>query len=508
MKFVIRCFLLITISVNCKLQPDAINIFDINSGVGQLLALTTYQSDVNDLQLKIKYSTNDYPSFVKTGVLEIDLNLPVAAEFRTEHFLISKNYENDLVIRDVIPISNTKIRILFISSVKANWNEDLTLTINHPDLKSRFNLLQNTFVFSFPKNRILGEISEEKSSVSVFPISDTKILLVGGINALGSVVPTVEIFDIESGFSTILPPLQQGLVGAKLCSPEPGIVYVTGGKTVPGNILQNSEISNQIYRIDSKQRTVTVLGLVLTEPRFGHSIVCLPGSRILVSGGQKSANNSISSVSNTHELVHLETSSIAYLNQSESFEYPKMNHEAIWNESDQSVYFFGGQNHPQAQLISNSVDNSVQRLNLSNWMTTRHPLNLSASKSQLFVHLDSSGDFLNFVGTLNDGIISRTIEVWNPVRGVADTIAFFDRLRRDSPVSRFSGNQYIIAGGLETYYKTSAIEIYDHSEGKVFTTGSLLFQRANHSVVLVRGGIAVLGDPSFAGKQVEYYGKN
>jgi hypothetical protein len=91
---------------------------------------------------------------------------------------------------------------------------------------------------------------------------------------------------------------------------------------------------------------------------------------------------------------------------------------------------------------------------------------------------------------------------------VADTIAFFDRLRKETPVSRYSTNQYIIAGGMETYYKTSAIEIYDHSEGNVFTTGSLLFQRANHSVVKVKGGIVVLGDPSFAGKNVEYYGKN
>lgn len=488
------------------MHSDVINVFDVNSGVGQFLALTTYQAGIDDLQLTIKYSADDYPSFVKTGILEIDLSLPVASEFRAEHLLISKNYENDLVIRDVIPISNTKIRILFISSLKANWSEDLTIKIVHPELERKFNLSQNTFVFQFPKSRILGEISEEKSSISVLPLSDTKLVLVGGINSSGSTLSTVEIFDITSGVSLLLPPLQQGLVGAKLCSPEPGIVYAIGGKTVAGNISQNSEISNQIYRIDTEQRTVALLSLVLTEPRFGHSIVCLPGNRILVSGGQKLANNDITSVSSTHELIHVEANSLSYLNQSESFESPKMNHEAIWTESDQSVYFIGGQNNPQ--LASGQVDNSIQRLSITDWVRTRHPLNLSVSKSQSFSFLDSSGDFLNFVGTLNQGIVSRTIEVWNPTRGVTDTIAFFDRLRKETPVSRYSTNQYIIAGGMETYYKTSAIEIYDHSEGNVFTTGSLLFQRANHSVVKVKGGIVVLGDPSFAGKNVEYYGKN
>lgn len=506
MKCGINFFIFLLFLFNCKVQSKVENAFDVNSSAGQFLILASNLPSSETLTFKTKYSDSDYPSFVKTGILEIDLSLPVSQEFNSSHIEISENYKNDLVVRDVLSISDTKIRILFVSSIRTNWTDDLEIKIRNPKLEQEFTVTESVLKFTFPKNRTAGFISEEKSSISSIGVSDSEVLLVGGVNPSGNTLATIEIFNFETGLSNVLNPLPTGMTGVKLCSLGEGIVYAIGGKTVSSEVSDISQLSNKIFRINTRTGSVSELGVTLNERRVGHTALCLPENKILISGGQISSGNVNSSLSTTHELVDLNQLTSQTLPNSSFLSQPMIGHAAVYNPNNGSVYFFGGRAIPENDYAT--IYDSVEKLNLNSNIIESSVLKLANGKSDPSVFLYGEGDFINLSGKIVTGLGSRSIDIWNESNSKAETIAFLEKGKKDTSVAEFSKGQITISGGLENYYKTANLELYDYSEKKVFSTGSMLFQRSSHSSVKVKGGILIFGDPTFAGREVEYYGKN
>ncbi|TGK83026.1 kelch-like protein [Leptospira noumeaensis] len=491
----------------CTIQDKTKNPFDPSTLAGGSVAILVSLTFQNEIQITSRYQPNDYPSFVKTEILDLNLSEPVASYFTKSNFRISENYKDDLVIRDVFPLSDTKVRVLFSVSSRSEWREPISLFIQRPESFGHYAFSGKQFEFKFPYPRYIGFISEPKGQIKTALLPDGRILLVGGVSISGNTVSTVEILNPETGISTTLPPLSQCLTGMAICTNPDGIVYVSGGKTVSGNVSSSSQISNRIYRIDSQNQTVQELPIQLQRRRNGHTMVCLDDGNLLVSGGQFQVGNDFTAITNEHELISIQSETSTILNTTANFTMNTLFHFAEYVGSEHRVLFFGGRDRIDTFAVYSNV---VRRLDLNSQVMDVVGDPLPTSRSNVTTIPVPGGDRLVLGGVLGGPIAvgSRSIESLSEPSWVSKTHGFTTRAKNASSIVPYSGSQVLYTGGVDTYYKSGILELYDHTETKNFVVDTMMNARSEHSAVQTSRGIVIFGDSALNDRRVELYGKD
>ncbi|MCW7483153.1 Kelch repeat-containing protein [Leptospira kanakyensis] len=491
----------------CTIQDKTKNPFDPSTLAGGSVVVLATLAFQNEIQITSRYLPSDYPSFIKTEILDLDFSEPVAAFFTKTNFSISENYKDDLVLRDVFPLSDSKLRVLFSVSSRSEWREPISLFIRRPESFGHYAFSGKQFEFKFPYPRYIGSISEPKGQITSTLLSDGRILLVGGVSISGNTVSTVEILNPETGLSTILPSLNQSLTGMAICTNPDGIVYVSGGKTVPGNITASSQISNRIYRIQSENQTVVELPVLLQKRRYGHTMVCLDDGNLLVSGGQFQVGNDFTAITNEHELISVQSGTSTTLNSSANFTMNTVFHFAEYVGSEHRVFFFGGRDRIDPFAV---YSNAIRRLDLNSQVMDVVGDPLPTSRSNVTTISIPGGDQLVLGGVLGGTINvgSRSIESWNKTSGVSKTHGFTTRAKNGSSIVPYSGSQVLFTGGVDTYYKSGILELYDHTEMKNFVVDTMMNARSEHCAVKTNQGIVIFGDSALNDRRVELYGKD
>ena len=113
---------------------------------------------------------------------------------------------------------------------------------------------------------------------------DGSVLFIGGLDALGQPVRTLELFSIDAGFVEVGElPMNAGVVDFTATTLPDGRILLTGGRTAPGAPALDSAF---IARLDPLGGSVEVLPTDhMAVARAGHQAQVLCDGTILISGG-------------------------------------------------------------------------------------------------------------------------------------------------------------------------------------------------------------------------------
>lgn len=488
----------------CKIQNKSQNLFDPTTLSGGSVAVLSSLVLQDGIQITTRYQPNDYPSFVKTEILDLDLDKPVSSHFNKKHFYVSENYKDDLVLRDVFPLSESKVRVLFSVSSRSEWREPIILYIQKPESLTEYIFNGKTLEFKFPYPRYIGNISEAKGQITTQHLLDGKILLVGGVSVAGNTLATVEILDPDSGTTVLFPPLNQSLMGMAICANSNGTVYVSGGKTIVGSPTVNTQFSNKIYKINSTNQTVEELPFAMQKRRYGHSMVCLSNGDLLVSGGQFQVGTDHTAITNDHEYISIQNGNTTVLNSSANFPMNTIFHFAEYDSFKERVLFFGGKDRIDPFA---AYSNSISALDLNSQVLSTLPAVFSTARSNV-TSMILGNDRLVLGGVMGGGVGSRSIDSWNETSSTSQTNGFTSRMKNGSSITKFSDSQVLYTGGVDTYYKSGILELYDHIEKKNFVVDTMMNARSEHTAIQTNKGIIIFGDSALADTRVELYGKD
>lgn len=488
----------------CKIQNKSQNLFDPTTLSGGSVAVLSSLVLQDGIQITTRYQPNDYPSFVKTEILDLDLDKPVSSHFNKKHFYVSENYKDDLVLRDVFPLSESKVRVLFSVSSRSEWREPIILYIQKPESLTEYIFNGKMLEFKFPYPRYIGNISEAKGQITTQHLLDGKILLVGGVSVAGNTLATVEILDPDSGTTVLFPPLNQSLMGMAICANSNGTVYVSGGKTIVGSPTVNTQFSNKIYKINSTNQTVEELPFAMQKRRYGHSMVCLSNGDLLVSGGQFQVGTDHTAITNDHEYISIQNGNTTVLNSSANFPMNTIFHFAEYDSFKERVLFFGGKDRIDPFA---AYSNSISTLDLNSQVLSTLPAVFSTARSNV-TSMILGNDRLVLGGVMGGGVGSRSIDSWNETSSTSQTNGFTSRMKNGSSITKFSDSQVLYTGGVDTYYKSGILELYDHIEKKNFVVDTMMNARSEHTAIQTNKGIIIFGDSALADTRVELYGKD
>lgn len=489
----------------CKIQNKSQNLFDPTTLSGGSVAVLSSLVFQDGIQITTRYQPNDYPSFVKTEILDLDLDKPVSSHFNKKHFYVSENYKDDLVLRDVFPLSESKVRVLFSVSSRSEWREPIILRIQKPESLTEYAFNWKILEFKFPYPRYIGNISEAKGQITTQRLLDGRILLVGGVSVAGNTLPTVEILNPDTGTTVLFPPLNQSLMGMAICANSDGTVYVSGGKTIVGSPTVNTQFSNRIYKINSTNQTVEELPFTLQKRRYGHSMVCLSNGDLLVSGGQFQVGTDHTAITNDHEYVSIQNGNTTVLNSSANFPMNTIFHFAEYDSFKQRVLFFGGKDRIDPFA---AYSNSISTLDLNSQVLSTLPAVFSTARSNVTSMILPGNDRLVLGGVMGGGVGSRSIDSWNETTSTSQTNGFTSRMKNGSSITKFSDSQVLYTGGVDTYYKSGILELYDHIERKNFVVDTMMNARSEHTAIQTNKGIIIFGDSALTDTRVELYGKD
>jgi hypothetical protein len=115
-------------------------------------------------------------------------------------------------------------------------------------------------------------------------LPDGSVMIVGGVDAAGVAVDTIELFSLDAGFVDAgRMPSNAGLVGLTATTLPDGRVLLTGGRTTVGGGPVNNAF---IARLDPLDGSVDVVATDrLGAPRAGHQATLLCDGTVLLSGG-------------------------------------------------------------------------------------------------------------------------------------------------------------------------------------------------------------------------------
>jgi hypothetical protein len=130
----------------------------------------------------------------------------------------------------------------------------------------------------------LPQMKLPRSAHTARLMPDGRVLFIGGIDALGLPVDTLELFSVDGGFAIAgTLPQAAGLVEFTATTLPDGRILLTGGRRAPGGTAVNTAY---IVRLNPVIGTVDVVATDrLAVARAGHQAVVLCDGTVLISGG-------------------------------------------------------------------------------------------------------------------------------------------------------------------------------------------------------------------------------
>lgn len=118
---------------------------------------------------------------------------------------------------------------------------------------------------------------------------DNSVLFIGGIDAAGNPVRTLELFTLDAGFVAVGElPVSAAVVDATVTVLPDGGILIAGGRTEPGAAPTSMAF---IARLDPSDGSVDVLPIdALATPRAGHQAARLCDGTVLLTGGTDGAS--------------------------------------------------------------------------------------------------------------------------------------------------------------------------------------------------------------------------
>jgi hypothetical protein len=156
--------------------------------------------------------------------------------------------------------------------------DDMTTPIDLAELfKPLSEELANPMTFDFKL-----KIPRYGHTATLMP--DGSVLIIGGFDAMGQPVRTLELFSVDAGFALVADlPDDAGLVEFATATLPDGRILLTGGRTAPG---QPARDTAYIVRLDPLNGRVDVVATDhMALARAGHQAVVLCDGTILISGG-------------------------------------------------------------------------------------------------------------------------------------------------------------------------------------------------------------------------------
>lgn len=130
----------------------------------------------------------------------------------------------------------------------------------------------------------LPQMKVPRSGHTAMLMPDGSVLLIGGIDALGAPVATLELFSVDAGFAIAgMLPDGAGLVDFTATTLPDGRILLTGGRRDPGGATVDTAY---IVRLNSITGMVDIVATDhLAFARAGHQAVLLCDGTVLISGG-------------------------------------------------------------------------------------------------------------------------------------------------------------------------------------------------------------------------------
>ena len=126
-------------------------------------------------------------------------------------------------------------------------------------------------------------LNTARTGQSAVLLANGMMLLVGGENAISTVLASAELYDPSTGtFATVANSLNNGRTGATATLLNDGTVLILGGSSngPAGGALTTAEI------YDPVAGTFTTLTHALNTARLGHTATLLPTGKVLIAGGR------------------------------------------------------------------------------------------------------------------------------------------------------------------------------------------------------------------------------
>lgn len=154
--------------------------------------------------------------------------------------------------------------------------DDAGLPVPHAEL---YKPLSEDFSPSFSRNMVIP-----RSRHVAVPLPDGSALVLGGVDASGNPIDTIELFSLDAGFVAVgtLPP-NAGRVDMSATVLPDGRVLVAGGRLEVGGVPTAAAF---VARLDPLDGTVDIVATDrLFQPRAGHQATLLCDGTVLIAGG-------------------------------------------------------------------------------------------------------------------------------------------------------------------------------------------------------------------------------
>ncbi len=462
----------------------------------------TAQSNGEPVSISTKYEETDYPLFLKSEYLDLVFSAPVASKFTKADLSVSSEIAGYVVIRDAIATKNDTLRILFSIDPQFSFAGSFSINVKTPTASTDFNLSDKPLNFKFPLVSLAGELTEAKSCMEASATQDGKILVIGGVSSTSVALSTVELFDPISKTSSKIGDLPVSLLYSTLVNVGNGIYYAIGGQTSNTPTL-SSHFSERIIKIDLNSNTIQTVA-TMAQGRARHTAVKFSDSSILISGGQWSAGTDSGKVLANHEIFNIETNSVTALPVSANFTIPRLGHTSLYSPTENRVYFIQGRNRTEDVISAFIRDIFYLDLDTYNMNDTlAYP---ATYRTDLFALQNDAGKTILLGGTGLSGIGQTAYDTWTQGSSVINTVGFIESGKAQGSFLSWDSHQAWLSGGVSSFYTLPNIEILDTDDLKSYYVGSMLYPRKCHRSIKIANGIYTLGDPSYAGKKVEYYG--
>jgi len=328
-----------------------------------------------------------------------------------------------------------------------------------------------------------GSMATERAEITLATLSDGRVLVAGGDNRSGSlnsavILGSAEIYDPTTGKWSTTGSMVYERVYHTLTTLRDGRVLVAGGMSNKRNVRASAEI----YDPATGQWTVT--GSLNYERKY-HTATLLPDGRVLVAGGEADSGNLRASA----EIFDPAT---GQWTATGSMAYNRYYHTMILLH-DGMVLVAGGYSTISTTGGRSLITNTELYNPTTGQWTATGSLNIARKSHAMTLMafgrvLIAGGEQDSSSATIKPTALTST-EIYTPSSGKWEKTGSLNYERYDHTMSLLPNGKLMVAGGFSQKENVRAsAETFDPATGQWTATGSLNYERTYHAMTPLSGG--------------------